>query len=93
MPLIEKLEFTGVRQRYHFHCPGCGCSHAFQTCERGGGWDYNDDPVEPTVTPSLLINKDRPASRCHLFITKGKLVFLSDCHHELAGKTVSMEEI
>lgn len=28
---------------------------------------------------------------CHLFIVDGQLQFLSDCTHELAGKTVPME--
>lgn len=29
--------------------------------------------------------------RCHLFVTSGNLVFLSDCSHDLAGKTVVLE--
>jgi hypothetical protein len=31
--------------------------------------------------------------RCHLFITDGKIEYLADCTHELAGKTVEMEEV
>lgn len=29
--------------------------------------------------------------RCHSFVTDGQIQFLSDCTHELAGKTVSLE--
>lgn len=29
--------------------------------------------------------------RCHLYITDGKIQYLSDCTHSLAGKTVEME--
>lgn len=31
--------------------------------------------------------------RCHSFITDGQIQFLSDCAHELAGKTVPMVDI
>lgn len=30
---------------------------------------------------------------CHLFLTKGRLQFLSDCTHPLAGQTVDLPEI
>lgn len=30
---------------------------------------------------------------CHLYVTDGKIQFLSDCTHELAGKTVDLQEI
>ncbi|MCP8600812.1 anaerobic dehydrogenase, partial [Acinetobacter baumannii] len=39
------------------------------------------------------VNDHCPASRCHLFLTDGKIQFLSDCHHELAGLTVDMVPI
>jgi len=48
---------------------------------------------KPTFTPSLLVNDHYPTSRCHLFLTDGKIQFLSDCHHALAGQTVDMVEI
>jgi hypothetical protein len=32
-------------------------------------------------------------SRCHLFVRDGKIEFLGDCTHELAGKTVPMEPL
>lgn len=30
---------------------------------------------------------------CHLFLTNGKLQFLADCQHALAGQTVEMESV
>lgn len=30
---------------------------------------------------------------CHSFVTDGNIQFLSDCSHELAGKTVPLEDI
>lgn len=76
-----------------FWCPGCQCAHgvndswAIITGER------------PTISPSVLVNGSVPAEqrraagmpRCHLFVREGRLEFLSDCDHELAGTTVDMQ--
>jgi hypothetical protein len=71
---------------YHFWCPGCKVAHGFQV----PGWAFNNDMNSPTVTPSLLsTGGDR---HCHLFITEGKLQFLTDCNHVLAGKIVDIPE-
>jgi len=74
-----------------FDCPGCGYAHHLET--KPGAWTWNGDLVKPTANPSLLINKsgggDSP--RCHLFISEGKLRFLADCTHDLAGQTVNMK--
>lgn len=41
-------------------------------------------------------NKDNPApfkcGVCHSFVTDGKIQYLSDCTHELAGQTVELED-
>lgn len=31
--------------------------------------------------------------RCHSYVTNGKIQYLSDCTHELAGKTVDLKPI
>lgn len=44
-------------------------------------------------------NKEHPESNyfkcgiCHSFITNGKIQFLNDCTHKLAGKTVDMLDV
>ena len=30
--------------------------------------------------------------RCHSFVTDGKIRFLNDCTHEMAGETVDLEK-
>lgn len=57
----------------------------------GPSWQWNGDMEKPTFNPSLLvrIGDDR---QCHLFVRDGMIEFLGDCHHELKGKTVEMEE-
>jgi hypothetical protein len=80
---------------YGFDCPGCGYGHHVHTKkpnESGAMWQFNGDLDKPTVSPSLLVFKDYPARRCHSFIRDGKIQFLSDCFHVLAGQTVEIPE-
>ncbi|HET7657828.1 MAG TPA: DUF6527 family protein [Bacillales bacterium] len=69
---------------YLFFCPGCGENHYFKV--DSGGWTFNGDEENPTFSPSLLYPTKKV--RCHLFLKKGKIQYLSDCGHELAGKTI-----
>ena len=77
---------------YVFHCPGCHAGHPFEVTEGGTGWTWNGSFDRPSFTPSLLINRSDPASLCHLFVHDGRIQFLSDCHHGLAGQIVDMPD-
>ena len=93
-PYFWKSE-GNTRDIWYFECPGCKCPHAFTVWhgeKQGDGWTFNGDAYAPTFSPSLLVNQSDPATRCHLFLEAGKLRFLSDCHHELAGQTVDLPE-
>ena len=35
---------------------------------------------------------DFDCSQCHLFVTKGRILFLADCSHALAGQTVDLPD-
>jgi len=95
-----KIHFMGESNKgprggvlYVFHCPGCDCSHPFEVnCLGGGGWTWNGSFEKPTFSPSLVVNPDRPKFRCHSFVTDGRIRFLSDCHHALAGQTVELPD-
>lgn len=77
------------KKRYCIFCPGCKCGHAFRTGT--GEWEFNGDMDKPTVHPSLLVSGgDDPAYRCHSFIRGGMIEFLTDCSHNLKGKTVPL---
>jgi hypothetical protein len=71
-----------------FHCPGCENAHGFHVPQ----WNWNGSMDAPTFTPSLLCNGSDPKSRCHSFVTDGKIQFLLDCHHKLAGQTVEIPD-
>lgn len=68
-------------------CPGCKCSHVFD--ER---WTFNGDYDKPTFSPSMLVNGGGHGMRCHSFIQNGKIMFLSDCDHELKSQTVDLPD-
>ena len=78
----------GVQTLYVFHCPGCKYGHGFHVPR----WTWNGSLDKPTFTPSLLCNGHDPASRCHSFVTDGRIQFLADCWHPLAGQTVDIPD-
>jgi len=89
MPKVHRAQ-DGL---YMFECPGCGCCHFFSTDGAGRPhWQWNGDVEKPTVTPSILVSGSRPEHRCHSFVKDGRIQFLGDCHHKLAGQTVDLPE-
>lgn len=78
----------GETVHFLFWCPGCDSAHRFDTPM----WGFNGDLKAPTFSPSLL--NTRPTGhpkRCHLYLQGGRIRFLADCDHDLAGQTVDMQ--
>jgi hypothetical protein len=88
---------------YIFYCLGCDEIH--QITDK---WEFNNDFNNPTFSPSYLTWNDpnpnadpkydpkgkyRNGFRCHSFIKEGKIEYLNDCTHKLAGKTVQLPEV
>lgn len=85
-----------------FHCPGCKEEHTIPTKPHDKRWDFNDRFDLPTVSPSILVYshgylKDDGSvgqtPQCHSFVRDGRIQFLGDCTHELAGQTVDLPEL
>lgn len=98
MKILRKVKDSSI---VIFWCPGCEESHQIDTAK----WEFNGDFEKPTFSPSYLTwldpnpkadpkydptGKFRNGFRCHSFITNGKIRYLNDCTHKLAGKTVAM---
>lgn len=84
-----------------FWCPGCDGAHQVKVGQGAGPrWGYNGNPDAPTFTPSVLVryegaDADTPEgipSVCHSFVTDGRIQFLGDCTHHLAGQTVDLPD-
>lgn len=87
-PRAEALTDTnGAHGGYVVFCPGCEQGHLFDA-----RWKFNGDLERPTFTPSMLVNGSRTtkAPRCHSYVTDGRIQFLGDCDHALAGQTVDL---
>lgn len=76
------------------YCPGCGHNHTFYT-EGNVVWDYNKNPDNPTVSPSIkhTWGDARSEQTCHYFIIDGKIHYCNDCTHGLSGEVVDMDEL
>ncbi len=74
-----------------FHCPGCECSH-YVYVKGNVTWGWNGSLELPTFTPSILTwtGPSERDGRCHSFVTDGRIQFLLDCAHALAGQTVDL---
>lgn len=67
-------------------CPGCGNHHYYSE-----GWTLTGTKEIPTFTPSY-VSHDK-GKVCHSFLTNGRWIYLSDCTHDLKGKTMELPEI
>lgn len=73
--------------------------HAVWTHNRpkGAVWSFNGSLDKPTFAPSILVTRKEGAGRaqkvCHSFIREGRIEYLSDCTHALAGQTVDLPTV
>lgn len=94
---MAKIKIRTV-QYFDFYCPACKDYH--QVTE---DWQINTDMNKPTIRPSVLVTMktqnpktgvyDIESQRCHSYVTDGKIQYLSDCKHDMAGQTVELPEI
>ncbi|MFJ7811061.1 DUF6527 family protein [Pseudomonas asiatica] len=78
-----------------FFCKGCDQPHSLNVGSGPGPrWGYNENPEAPTFTPSVLVrwNEWEEAKVCHSFVTDGRIQYLADCTHALAGQTVDLPD-
>lgn len=80
-----------------FDCPGCGFLHDVRVGSgQGPRWTWNGDVARPTISPSIRVTwtyGDPPVAHCcHSFVEWGRIRYLADCTHALAGQTVPLPE-
>ena len=89
----------GSTGRLGFWCPGCDGAHYLRVeGTKRPRWDFNGNYEAPTFTPSVLVTMPGDADPewniaptcCHSFITDGRIQFLGDCTHALAGQTIDL---
>lgn len=105
MARADRLELNDGTIEAAFHCPGCKHYHSIPVTGPKA-WTFNGDFNRPTFQPSILVRgtdydcdaDGRPIastvrdSVCHSFVTDGRIQFLADSTHALAGQTVDLPE-
>lgn len=98
----------GHEGRVLFWCPGCEDVHAIHTRAGGWTWNgdaehptfspsvlYNGvqwGPADEFFKPNHRGIPPGGSIVCHSFVTDGRIQFLGDCTHILAGQTVDLPE-
>lgn len=91
---------------YLFHCPGCNFAHGIRTATWpmpenltdkqkewfANKWLWDGNFNSPSVSPSLNVKGAEDKTVCHSFIENGKIRFLTDSVHSLAGQTVELPD-
>ena len=82
---------------YFFYCEGCECDHGIWTDKNRHGsnaWEFNGNLEKPTISPSIKVTMPVKGVNqiCHSYIKEGRIQYLTDCTHHLAGKTIDLPE-
>lgn len=95
---MARIDFDADSELAQFRCPGCGWTHvlnldpAIRPC-----WSFDGNIDRPTISPSINAWReyggDRKTQRCHSFVRDGRIQFLTDCTHALAGQTVDLPDM
>lgn len=70
-------------------------------------WHWNGDVDKPSLNPSVSVSWTEPSDKpeefddptkdmlrkCHSFVRDGKIQYLDDCTHALAGQTVELPDL
>jgi hypothetical protein len=90
---------------FMFQCPACGCCHGPNSKWEFNG-DFDKPTFSPSIKVTgkrpitdaeiLRINNGEkinlPNQICHSYVKDGKIQFLADCTHAMAGQTVELPE-
>lgn len=91
---MSKFVITADNEKqksFHFHCPGCECSHWVRVRGLEPCWTVSGiEEDKPTVKPSIRVRDGQHV--CHFFVCEGKIQFLNDCTHKLKGQTVEIPD-
>lgn len=103
--IVQLGRRDGYPMKFLAHwCPACQELHplAVEAAQPNGAiWNWNGDAYYPTFNPSMNIHYGPDGEgedevkqyRCHYYLEKGEIRYLSDCTHHLRGQTVALPEI
>lgn len=86
---IKETVLDGQHYSWVFWCHGCHDRHQIR------GWEWNGNKELPTFSPSILVryyNGQDVSEVCHSYVTDGKIKYLDDCTHKMAGQTIGLPD-
>ena len=95
MKVLGKLKDKNNNEGYAFYCPACEENHiVYIKGVKVPLWRFDGNEESPTFSPSVkVVYKGKPKNTiCHFYIKNGTIMYLKDCTHRFAGKTILMEE-
>lgn len=93
--LREVKAADGTHHGWMFRCPGCAADPDVVGIHCVTNWTWNGSHEKPTFSPSVLVTMrcaGAPDRVCHSFVTDGRIQYLADCTHALAGQTVDLPD-
>jgi hypothetical protein len=92
--------------RYLFYCEGCQMLHGVNNTWTFNN-DFQKPTFSPSILVRgtqpitdeehelIMIGKYIEPRRfvCHSFVTDGRIQYLNDCSHKLAGQTIELKEV
>lgn len=91
---MSRAEVIGENADHlRFDCPGCNSAHVITIAPHPNPWEWNGDTDHPTIAPSVLVTGGEHNIRCHSFVRDGRIEFLTDCTHALAGGQLDLPEL
>lgn len=99
--VVDVKDGKGNLIGYAVRCPACeaddkGSMHLFSLKMGGGapGWSFNGDYENPTFSPSMRASApygpEKKQHVCHSFVREGRIQYLGDCTHAMAGQTIEL---
>ncbi|WP_404711473.1 DUF6527 family protein [Sphingomonas sp. MMS24-J13] len=102
-PILKEVTDSAGGLYLWIYCPGCESEHSLRIrTPHGDNWSWNGNADRPTFRPSLLVRTCRavdpsfvpepgdPPEVCHSYIIDGRIQFLADSTHALAGQTIDL---
>ena len=93
-----KAKLVDGGKKIWIDCPGCDGPHVLRLASafpESPRWTWNGSLEAPTLDPSIMSSWEHPTDGrqvCHSFVRGGRIEFLGDCTHAMAGKTVDLPE-
>lgn len=76
-----------------FKCPGCGRWHVVNHAGNVR-WNFNGDVDNPTIFPNIVCKTlGSQEVSCHCIVENGKIRFLPDSKHALAGMVIDLPHL